>query len=211
MRIAYPACLTMLCVCASPAFAKDQVFNIPSQRLDTALIAMGEQAQISIGGVDPRLGGVRSRPVRGKMSVTKALSKMLRGTSFDFVAVDAATYRVVRAAPQRVTRAPKPPKPSKPSKTKTPPAISAAPPEPPAQEIIVTGSKQNQPLDSYPGTAHVGKSGYVGFRCPDADADVHQFGSWPQQDICARHCRQQLFGTYSIDSGALSWRPPPDL
>ena len=159
MRIAHPACLVILCSCASPAFAKDQNYNIPAQRLDTALIALGQQAQISIGGGDARLGSARSREVRGTMSVTRALQKILQGSGFDFVSVDATTYRIIRTAPKRFTRAPKQPKPSG---SKPASAILPPPPELPAQEIIVTGSKQNQPLDSYPGTAYVEKVGGVG-------------------------------------------------
>jgi iron complex outermembrane recepter protein len=149
----------MLCVCASPALAKDQNFNIPAQRLDAALITLGQQAQISLGGIDARLGIVRSKPVRGKMSVTRALQKMLQNTGFDFIAVDATTYRIIRTAPKRIVRLPKSPKPPKVSAA---PAIPASSPEMPVQEIIVTGSKQNQPLDSYPGTAHVEKVGGTG-------------------------------------------------
>ncbi len=159
MRIAYTASLIVLSICASPAFAKDQNFNIPAQRLDTALIALGQQAQISLGGVDARLGNVRSQQIRGKLSVPRALQKMLRGTGFDFIAVDETTYRIVRAAPKRGARSPWP---IKPANVKPPPIIKPSPPEMPVQDIIVTGSKQNQPLDSYPGSAHVEKVGGVG-------------------------------------------------
>ena len=161
MKIAYSALLMMPCICASPAFANDQNFNIPSQRLDAALIALGQQAQVSLGGVDAKLGSVRSRAVRGRMSVRSALQKMLQGTGFDFVAVDANTYRIIRAAPKRALR---PPKKARPAVAKPAIAVAAisSPPEIPEQEIIVTGSKQNQSLDSYPGTAHVEKVGGVG-------------------------------------------------
>jgi iron complex outermembrane recepter protein len=148
----------MLCAAASPALAKDQNFNIPAQRLDTALIALGQQAQISLGGMDARLSSVRSRPVRGKMSITHALQKMLQGTGFDFVAVDATTYRIFRAATKRAARLPRQPKPAK----AAPAAVLPSPPEMPVQEIIVSGGKQNQPLDSYPGTAHVEMVGGTG-------------------------------------------------
>lgn len=159
MKHVYPAFIAALLICAEPAFAKDQNFNISAQRLDTALIALGQQAQISIGGVDAQLGGTRSGGVRGRMSVTRALQKMLQGTGFDFVAVDTSTYRIVRAAPKRVARRPQLPK----SPYVKPAAVMLpSQPEIPAQEIIVTASKQNQPLDSYAGTAHVEKVGGVG-------------------------------------------------
>lgn len=156
MRIAYPIAVVMLCAAVSPAFAKDQNFNIPAQRLDTALIALGQQAQISVGGIDARLGSVRSQPVLGKMSVTRALKRMLRDTGFDFIAVDATTYRIVSAVPKRAAQ------PKKPPRKKSEPAISTPSAEILTQEIVVTGGKQNQPLDSYPGTAHVEMVGATG-------------------------------------------------
>lgn len=159
MKLAYPVCIAALCVGAEPAFAKDQNFNIAAQRLDTALIALGQQAQISIGGVDARLGGARSQAVRGKMSVTRALQKILKGTGYDFIVVDASTYRIIRAAPKRAIRSSKT---KKPPKVKQPPVVTSSESEAPVQEIIVTGSKQNQTLDSYAGTAHVEMVGGVG-------------------------------------------------
>ncbi|WP_411291480.1 TonB-dependent receptor [Sphingorhabdus sp.] len=158
MKIAYPAAVAILCAAACPAFARDQNVNIPAQRLDSALIALGQQAQISLGGVDARLSSVRSQSVRGKMSIPRALQKMLRGTGFDFIAVDAITYRIVRADPKRAARLPKPTNPP----TAMPVAVRPSPPELPVQEIIVTGGKQNQPLVSYPGTAHVETVGGTG-------------------------------------------------
>jgi iron complex outermembrane recepter protein len=164
MKPAYAVCFAAVCVCAGPAFARNQNFDIPAQRLDTALIVLGQQAQISIGGVDARLGSARSGAVRGKMSVARALQKMLKGTHYDFVVVDASTYRIIRAAPKRVVRPPKlkkPPK-AKPPNVLPPPVATHAEPEVLYPEIIVTGSKQNQPLDSYVGTAHVEMVGGVG-------------------------------------------------
>ncbi len=159
MKIAGAALVSALCVCASPAFAKgQQYFNLPAQRLDVALIALGSQASVSIGGVDTRLGTVRSHPVRGTMSTVRALQIMLEGTGFDFTVVDASTFRIIRAAPKRIVSPAKPPKLA---------ASRRTAPEPPSEDlpvrdIIVTGSKQNQPLDRYPGTAHVTNVGGVG-------------------------------------------------
>ena len=144
-------------VCACPAVAATRhSFNVPAQRLDAALIVLGEQAQISIGGVDIRLAAVQSKAVRGTMPVARALQIMLQGTGFDFVAVDASTFRVFRAAPTRLRT---PQKPAKPRPASLP---SAPPPDVPVVDIIVTASKQGQTLEYYPGSAHIEKVGGVG-------------------------------------------------
>jgi len=144
-------------VAASPAAAAEsRNFNIPAQRLDNALIALGNETQISIGGIDQRLAGARSKPVRGRMTIAQALTTMLRGTGFTYQIVDAETVRIVPV--------PKPRARPKPAPTPRPPP--AAPrieaPIPPPVEIVVTATKQGQPLDSYPGTAHIESIGSAG-------------------------------------------------
>jgi iron complex outermembrane recepter protein len=153
MKLVYPLSLAIIFACASPAMANPQNFNIPADRLDIALIQLAQQSGISIGGVDSKLAAVRSRGVRGKMQVSRALNIMLKGTGFDFVAVDATTYRIIRqivkplspVAKRGIVR---------PADTSIP--LTARSPEP---EIIVTGSKQSQLLDTYAGTVHVQKVG----------------------------------------------------
>ncbi|MEY4500420.1 MAG: hypothetical protein RIS52_310 [Pseudomonadota bacterium] len=147
---------------AAPAFAApNYLFTIPAQHLDGALIALGEQAQISIGGIDPTLARVWSNPVRGRMSVRQALTMMLRNTGFTFEQIDSRTYRIVRAkqlakpaAPKRVT--PKPPQVKK-GPEPARPIFPTEQPKPPEAEIIVTASKQDQELNGYPGTVHIEK------------------------------------------------------
>ncbi len=140
---------------ASPvAAAESQRFDIPAQRLDNALITLGNAAQISIGGIDQRLAGVRSKAIHGRMTIAQALTTMLRGTGFTYQIVDTRTVRIVALAPRSKPGRPAP-RPAVP-----PPRASAAPP-PPA-EIVVTATKQGQALDSYPGTAHIESVGTVG-------------------------------------------------
>jgi iron complex outermembrane recepter protein len=142
---------------SSPALAQaKRRFDIPAQRLDTALFALGEQAQISIGGADPRIMNARSHEVRGMMTIARALSIMLRGTDFDFVNIDAGTVRIVRLA-RKSPPLPPEPKPVQPPKQIKPRPKASPPLEPPSipVEIIVTASKQQQGLNNYPGTAHV--------------------------------------------------------
>ena len=150
MRLAEPfAALTILCMAAAPADAQESVqFNIPAGRLSDALIALGEQARITIGASDPGLATIRSRPLRGRMSVRAALGRLLAGTGYGFTFVDARTVRIVRA-PRRSPPRPAPPPPA------PAPAHAAPPPAPPQPDIIVTASKQGVALDRFGGTVHM--------------------------------------------------------
>jgi outer membrane receptor protein involved in Fe transport len=144
-----------------PAHAQSRRrFDIPAQRLDTAIFALGEQAQISIGGADPRIAAVRSNGIRGTMTVKRALSLILRDTGYDFFIIDAGTVRIVRAVPKQVLPKPKSPPPV--AKPRDPSPESVEPPGPPVTEIVVTASKQQQGLNSYAGTAHIETIGSVG-------------------------------------------------
>jgi iron complex outermembrane recepter protein len=136
--------------------------DIPAQRLDTALFALGAQTQISVGGDDARIARARSHAVRGKMTVAQALARMLRGTEFDFVLIDAGTVRIVRAMPKPVAPKPVPAAPPAPKPRPPIPAKPVEQPNPPAPDIIVTASKQQQGLNSYPGTVHVETIGSLG-------------------------------------------------
>jgi iron complex outermembrane recepter protein len=149
----------------SPAFPQvSNRIDIPAQALDSALLALGEQAQISIGGIDTRIATAGSHAVRGTMSVADALSTMLRDTGFDFVVIDARTVQIVRATATSVPA----PSPAPVSLTNRPPR--AEPPPEPLHEIIVTASKQRQSLGNYAGTVHVEKFGSVGLAGSDASA-----------------------------------------
>jgi iron complex outermembrane recepter protein len=160
--VSITGCMMIAALCAAPALAAQQYpFNIPAQRLDTALIALGDQARISIGGMDAGLASQRSSGVRGRMSVDHALAILLRGTNFSFVRIDASTIRIVRAAVKRPPPPPAP-KPSRPAPAPQPIAPPKPPPEIPAPDIVVTASKQEQSLDRYPGTAHIATVGEAG-------------------------------------------------
>ena len=149
MKFAYPLSLAVLCACPSPATANPKNLNIPAGRLDVALIQLAQQSGISIGGGDPKLANVRSQRVRGKMQVSRALNIMLKGTGFDFVAVDVTTYRIIRQIVKPLSPVTKRAI-VRPADTSMP--LTARSPEP---EIIVTGSKQSQLLDNYAGTVYV--------------------------------------------------------
>ena len=92
------ACVAVLCFAATPAAAQEVAFDIPSGRLSDALVSLGQQAGITIGASDPALATVRSRRVRGRMTVGEALSRLLAGTGYRFTFVAPRTIRVTRSA-----------------------------------------------------------------------------------------------------------------
>ena len=149
MKIVFPLSLVVVCACTSPATANPKNLNIPAERLDIALIQLAQQSGISIGGIDSNTANVRSKAVRGNVQVPRALKIMLKDTGFDFVAVDATTYRIIRKVVKQVPSVPKRGIVRAPDSS---PSLMLPPPQP---EIIVTGSKQNQSLDNFAGTVHV--------------------------------------------------------
>lgn len=148
--------------CSSPvAAAEARSFEIPALPLDQALMRLGEQAGVSVGGSDPRISLARSKPVSGKMTLANALRKMLRGSGLTFVIVDSRTVRIIAAPPERQRQL----KPLVRAKSQLQPKEIAvrdpvSVPEP--KEIVVTASKQSQPLSRYPGTARVEQIGAPG-------------------------------------------------
>ena len=108
------ACIAVLCLAPTPAAAQDVAFDIPAGRLSDALVSLGQQAGITIGASDPNLATLRSRQLRGRMTVSEALSRLLAGTGYQFAYVAPRTVQVTRiakarAAPPAVIRSAPPP------------------------------------------------------------------------------------------------------
>lgn len=149
MRLAEVAAASLIiCTAPAPASAAQTLsFDIRAGRLSDSLVALGEQAGITIDASDPALASIRSRAVRGQMTVAGALRRLLAGTGY--------TFRFVAPGAVRIVRAPEPPPrriPPRPKPVRDPAA--ARPPEP-APDIIVTASKQGTALARFPGTVHV--------------------------------------------------------
>ena len=111
--------------------------DIAPTTLAGAIIQIGQQAGITIVLGDARLGAIRVRGVHGRLPVGTALDRMLAGTHARAVATGLGGYRIAVRPAAPVTEAA--------------PLHAVAP----ASEIIVTGSKRGQSLDSYPGSAIV--------------------------------------------------------
>jgi outer membrane receptor protein involved in Fe transport len=163
VRLAEPvAALIVLCTAATPAAAQMVQVNIPAGRLSDALIALAEQTGLTIGASDPALSGVRTPPLRGRMSPRAALDRLLAGTGYRYAFVNARGVRIMRAPPPARRR-------------RSQPAPAVPPPPPPpliVPPIIVTASKQDTALDRFGGTVHLidleHEAGRFGARGSDA-------------------------------------------
>jgi iron complex outermembrane recepter protein len=118
-------------------------FAVPPGPLRSTIVTVGDQAAVTIGLSDPFLANVPTRGVRGRMTVTAALTRLLAGTPADFEQADPQTFRIVH---RRVKPRPLP--------TARPP-IATNPPSEDSDAIVVTGSKRSAPFADYPGTVTV--------------------------------------------------------
>lgn len=145
MRAANLLLATTVLISATAAEASGRRdFNLPAGRLGDALVALGQQAGISVGVTDPALAARRVASVRGRMTVDQALSRLLRESGARAVAIDSRTWRIVPAPPRvRLARAIPRPAPR--------PAVLAPIPQPPQPDIIVTASKRAFRLGAFPG------------------------------------------------------------
>jgi outer membrane receptor protein involved in Fe transport len=154
MRLCAAVALAAACgsaASAAHAAARHEI-NLPAGRLGDALAALGRQAGISVGVSDPALAAERVPAIGGKLSVEQALGRLLKGRAAGVVTIDAATYRIVRRQPARLSlRRPPPPPPDRPA-----PAPALLPDSPVEQaEIVVTASRWDVPLRAYPGSVTI--------------------------------------------------------
>ncbi len=135
---------------ASPAFAQERVVavDLSESRLDAAIRSLASQTGASIGFRDPALAQTRVRPLKGQLRVGEALELLLRGTGAQARRVAPGTFLIERAPPPPRRPAPRP--------SPAPVAAAAAPPPPQERhEIIVTATKRDTPLSSYPGGVQI--------------------------------------------------------
>lgn len=117
-------------------------FSVPPGRLSDALLTLAQQAGISIAIADPKLDALRTKGVSGRHDVGDALRRLLAGSGYDFVFLDARTVRLVRrAVPPAPVRAPVP--------RHVPVADGSGP------DIVVTATKQRRGLSDYPASLAV--------------------------------------------------------
>lgn len=153
----------LLLAFSTPAAAQTASFNVRAGTLGQALIALGQQAHITVGITDPRAAAARSRGVHGRMDLRQALAKLLAGTGYTFI-LGPGSVRIVPAVAER-PRA----KPSPPQVRPAPPAV--------ADDIVVTASKQRVALSRFGGTAHLIELGR---------SDLSRLGAQGSEAILAR-------------------------
>jgi iron complex outermembrane receptor protein len=157
-RVDALAFLSVACCAATPADAQAVGFNIPVGRLGDALIALGQQAGITVGTSEPGLAAIRVQGLRGRMPVKRALARLLAGTGFTFSFVGDRAVRIARAPPRSGAR----------SRRQSPsPPPRREQPQAPQGDIVVVASKQSIPLGHFAGTAQI---------VPIADGQVGRFG-----------------------------------
>ena len=110
---------------ATSAQAQSAAIDIPAAPLSTAIKALAEQSGAAIGAAGS-LATVRVRAVRGKMTVTAALHRMLHGTGLRARPAGPGAWRI-EAGP------------------KAAPAITDLPDPLTGPDIIVTATKQPEP------------------------------------------------------------------
>ncbi|MCU6454577.1 TonB-dependent receptor [Sphingomonas sp. A2-49] len=128
----------MLAATAGSAAAQGRAVAIvlPAATLDRTLVALSGATGTDIASTEAGLRSVRTRPLRGSMTVAQALDRLLAGTGYRAVPGGGGAYRVV-AIPRR--KAPPPPR-------------RRVAPEPLPADIVVTASKQRVSLLRYPGS-----------------------------------------------------------
>jgi len=116
-------------------------FNISPGRLGEVAAALGVQAGVTITVTEPDVADEHSPGVSGDLSLHDALDRALRGTGAYALFYDRTTIRIIR------NRAPPPSK--EPGPAPAPPVIEQL------EELVVSASKQNMRVDSYPGSVKV--------------------------------------------------------
>ena len=136
------AALLLACVPAALQAADIKV-SISATTLDIALTALARQSGADIISTEPGLRQIPVKRLDGRMPVRTALDRLLAGTGYRAVAIDANSYRIVRAPVQPVAQR------------------RHAAPQPAAlreADIIVTASKQPVALLRFPGSIVVASS-----------------------------------------------------
>lgn len=134
---------------AAPAFAQERpaTIDVPASRLDAAIRALSQQSGASIGFRDTRFAGLRVRAVRGRYTAAQALERMLQGSGVEARRVAPATY-LIESRPQPAPK-PRPVARAEPSPRPHPVVV------PVPQDIVVTGTKRDVPLNAYPGGVQI--------------------------------------------------------
>ena len=148
-RLSLAVAAIALCLPAQALAADERAFNVPKGSLSSALPPISRQAGVSISVADAKLWQARVKPVRGRMSVERAIERLLDGSDARAVRVSATSWRIERRPePARVAKAAPAPRPVPQPRAREPAndMIAAA-----QDEIIVTASKTDLPHSHFAG------------------------------------------------------------
>ncbi len=139
--------LVLPLLATSPALAQERAAEvaIDTSSLDGAIKLLSRQTGTSIGFRDPGLAGTQVRAVRGRFTASQALERMLTGTMIRARRIAPATYLIERVTRQPVVASPR----------RQPPPRPAIEQAPPPEEIVVTATKRDIPIGSYPGGVQI--------------------------------------------------------
>lgn len=110
-------------------------FHLPNQRREDALIALAQQADLSLGFA-PGARCVGMAALEGRMSVDVALDRLLEGSGCSHRRIDARTVVIVPVKPSRREAVPAPPSPD------------PAPSPVQLSEVVITAEKRDELLSS---------------------------------------------------------------
>src|SRR3546814_20412452 len=88
-----------LCLPTQALAADERAFNVPTGSLSSALPLISRQAGVSISVADAKLWQARVKPVRGRISVEKAVRSLLDGSDARAVRFSAKPGRTERPPP----------------------------------------------------------------------------------------------------------------
>ncbi len=152
MTRASPFLVAALLIPAAAAHAEERpTLSIPAGPLAQSVIALGRQANVSIGLIDPALASRRAPAVAGRMTVRAALARLIAGTGARVRAIDARTFRIV-ADPRRraeVATVRARPRPIELAEAQMPGQSDDGP------DIVVTALKRPVPLAAFPGSISI--------------------------------------------------------
>ncbi len=92
---ATPLAVTLLATPAAWAQTQSYVFNIDSQPLSSALLALGRQAGLSVLAPTALVEGKRGPEIKGQMSAEGALDRLLQGSGLSYVFVQSSAVKIV--------------------------------------------------------------------------------------------------------------------
>ncbi|ASK89853.1 TonB-dependent receptor domain-containing protein [Sphingorhabdus sp. SMR4y] len=150
----FSALFLLLCATAVAARDESRLIELPSGTLLQSLPLLGRQAGISISVADAKLWQRTVKPVRGRMSVQKALDRLLSGTDAHAVRVGTTSWRIERRA-SRTQHANRQARSTRKIRRASAQATPSAEEQRPVQEIVVNASKIDMPYVNYAGVVTI--------------------------------------------------------